>query len=69
MHHSQEETLPFGEHDGDCYGEVHLKIEPNRELHGRILQYGESLEVMQPRSLRDKIEETLKKMVEQYEKL
>lgn len=69
LHHSQEETLPFGEHDGGNYGEVRLKIEPNRELCGRILLYGESLEVMQPRSLRDKIEETLKKMVEQYEKI
>lgn len=68
LHHSQEETLPFGEHDGDRYGEVRLWIEPNRELRGRILQYGESLEVIQPHSLRDKIEETLKKMVEQYEK-
>ena len=68
LHHSQEETLPFGEHDGDHYGEVRLWIEPNSELRGRILQYGESLEVIQPHSLRDKIEETLKKMVEQYEK-
>lgn len=68
LHHSQEETLPFGEHDGDRYGEVRLWIEPNRELRGRILQYGESLEVIQPHSLREKIEETLKKMVEQYEK-
>lgn len=69
LHHSQQETLPFGEHDGQWYGEVRLTIEPNRELQGRILQYGESLEVIHPRSLRDKIEEILKKMKEQYEKL
>ena len=37
LHHSQKETLPFGEHDGQWYGEVTLTIEPNRELRGRIL--------------------------------
>ena len=48
LHHSQEEMLPFGEHDGQCYGEVRLTIEPNRELRGRILLYGENLEVVSP---------------------
>ena len=69
LHRTQKEKLPFGEHNGQWYGEVRLTIEPNRELRGRILLYGESLEVIQPRSLHDKIEETLKKMVEQYEKV
>lgn len=69
LHRTQKEKLPFGEHNGQWYGEVRLTIEPNRELRGRILLYGESLEVIQPRSLHDKIEETLKKMVEQYEKI
>ena len=69
LHHSQKEAIPFGEHDGQWYGEVHLTIEPNRELRGRILQYGECIEIIQPRSLRDKIVETLKKTKEQYEKI
>lgn len=69
LHHSQKETLPFGEHNGQWYGEVCLTIEPNRELKGRILQYGESLEVIQPLLLRDKVRETLKIMKEQYEKI
>ena len=61
LHHSQKETLPFGEHDGLEYGEVRLKIEPNRELRGRILQYGEGLEIMKPQSLRKQIIETISK--------
>lgn len=67
LHHSQEEVLPFGEHDGQWYGEVRLTIEPNRELRGRILLYGENLEVISPQSLREQIKEILKKQMHQYE--
>ena len=67
LHHSQEEMLPFGEHDGQWYGEVRLTIEPNRELRGRILLYGENLEVISPLSLREQIKEILRKQMEQYE--
>lgn len=67
LHHSQKKTLPFGEHDDHCYGEVRLTIEPNRELRGRILLYGENLEVISPMSLREQILEILKKQMEQYE--
>lgn len=66
LHHSQKETLPFGEHDGKCYGEVKLTIEPNRELQGRILLYGENLEVMQPPILRDQIKSIVKKQMNIY---
>lgn len=66
LHHSQKETLPFGEHKDGCYGEVTLTIEPNRELRGKILLYGENLEVMCPLSLREQIKEILKKQIEQY---
>ena len=66
LHHSQRETFPFGEHDGQWYGEIRLTIEPNRELRGRILLYCENLEVISPQPLRDQIIETLKKLMEQY---
>ena len=66
LHHSQKETLPFGEHDDHCYGEVRLTIEPNRELRGRILLYGENLEVISPLSLREQIKDILKRQLEQY---
>ena len=66
LHHSQKEKLPFGEYEDGNYGEVSLMIEPNRELRGRILMYGENLEVMQPLSLREQIKEIIMKQVEQY---
>ena len=53
LHHSQKESLPFGKYEDGEYGEVTLTVEPNRELRGRILMYGESLEVMSPQSLRE----------------
>ena len=58
--------LHFGEHDGQWYGEVRLTIEPNRELRGRILLYGENLEVISPQSLREQIKEILKRQILQY---
>ena len=67
LHHSQEEILPFGVHNGECFGEVKLTIEPNRELRGRILLYGENLEVASPQSLRDEIKGILRKQMEQYD--
>ena len=66
LHHSQKEVLPYGEHNCQWYGEVTLTIEPNRELRGRILLYGENLEVISPRSLREQIKEILKKQMDQY---
>ena len=66
LHHSQQETLPFSEHEDGAYGEVTLTIEPNRELRGRILMYGEGLEVMIPLSLREQIKSIIKQQMEQY---
>lgn len=66
LHHSQKETLAFGEHEDGNYGEVRLTIEPNRELRGRILLYGENLEVISPLSLREQIKDTLKRQLTQY---
>jgi len=66
LHHSQKETLPFGEHDGQWYGEVTLTIEPNRELRGKILAYGQCLEVVQPQTLRKQIKHIILLQQEQY---
>lgn len=66
LHNSQKEALPFGMHEGQCYGEVTLTIEPNRELRGRILMYGENLEIVSPQSLREQIKDILKKQMGQY---
>ncbi len=66
LHHSQKETMPFGEHEDDNYGELQLTVEPNRELRGRILLYGENLEVISPLSLREQIKEILRRQMQQY---
>ena len=66
LHHSQKETLPFGEHDGLWYGEIILTIEPNRELRGKILMYGEGLEVIEPLSLREQLRTTIRMQMGQY---
>ena len=66
LHHSQKEIKPFGEYEDGNYGEVRLTIEPNRELRGRILLYGENLEVISPLSLREQIKEILRRQMEQY---
>lgn len=66
LHHSQKETMLFGEHKDGNYGEVRLTIEPNRELRGRILLYGENLEVISPMSLREQIKEILRRQMQQY---
>lgn len=66
LHHSQQEAKPFGEHDGQWYGEVTLTIEPNRELRGRILMYGEGLEVIEPFSLREQISDIIKRQMVLY---
>ena len=66
LHHSQKEMLPFGEYPDGFYGEVMLTIEPNREFLGKVLAYGQYLEVMQPQPLREQIKEILKEQLDQY---
>ena len=66
FHHSLKETQPYGEHSDGTYGEVTLTVEPNRELRGRILLYGENLEVVSPQSLREQIKEIVVKQMGQY---
>ena len=66
LHHSQKESLPFGKYEDEEYGEVTLSIEPNRELRGKILLYGDNLEVVQPLLLREQIKEIIMKQIALY---
>ena len=66
LHHSQKETLPFGRYEDGEYGEVTLTIEPNRELRGKILAYGQYLEVIHPQSLRGQLKDIIKQQMMQY---
>ncbi len=47
-------------------GILSLKVKPNYELESLILSYGENIEVLHPSSLREKIENRIKKMMENY---
>lgn len=66
LHHSQHEIKPYGEHSDGIYGEVALTLEPNRELRGRILMYGEGLEVIRPQTLREEIVASIEALMRQY---
>lgn len=66
LHHSQKETISFGEHEDGTYGEVTLTIEPNRELRGKILSYGQYIEVISPQSLREQIKEIIERQLNHY---
>lgn len=67
LHHSQKESLPFGKYEDGEYGEITLTIEPNRELRGKILMYGEGIEVVEPLSLREQLRTTIRIQMAQYE--
>lgn len=67
IHHSQSMILDFGEHDGQCYGEIKLHVRPNPEFIGRLLQMGEDYEVMAPESLRQTIAEKVASMHQHYQ--
>ena len=43
-----------------------VSIEPNRELRGKILAYGQYLEVIQPQSLREQLKDIIKQQMMQY---
>lgn len=66
FHHSQKETIPFGNHNGKQFGEIRLFLEPNRELQGKILLYGYGIEVVEPILFREQIKSVLQRQIEQY---
>jgi len=66
LHKSQEEISKFQEQKDGEYGEIELTIEPNRELISRILSFGSGLEIVSPESLRQRIGENIKEMMNMY---
>lgn len=66
LHHSQVELKPYGEHNGELYGEIQLTVEPNRELRGKILTYGRYLEVIAPESLKRELQDEITVLYRQY---
>lgn len=55
LHHSQIESIAFGVHEDGKYGEITIDVIPNRELIGRLLNFGDGIEVMGPESVREEM--------------
>ena len=64
FHPSQTETLSYEEERG--YGEIRLEVEPNRELIGRILTFGQYLQVQSPVHLCEQIRAILMAQLANY---
>lgn len=67
IHPSQQTIVPFGNHDGQEYGEFLLRVKPNNEFFGQILLMGADLEIMSPSSVRQEMAEKVAKMQRLYE--
>ena len=67
MHDSQQEVISFGCHGGELYGEFSLDVETNNELIGKILTYGQFLEIVSPTVLRDKVKNIIKETLRLYQ--
>lgn len=68
LHPSQVEVIPIDDYgEGDVYGEIEIEVIANNELIGRILHYGDALEVTAPLELREKIAERVLRMKNRYD--
>lgn len=64
IHHTQITTLPY---DPNLeYGEVTLKLRPNNEFYGRVLQLGHELEIIGPYEVRKEISQRIQEMSLRY---
>ncbi len=46
-----------------------IEVIPNYELEKNILSFGEELEVLEPKSLRDKLQDRVFKMIQKYDEI
>lgn len=66
IHTSQKVRRIFGKYKEGEYGEFTLNVEVNKELIGRILMMGAGLEIMEPKSAREEIEQIAKELFQRY---
>ena len=66
IHHTQQTTLPWGEHDDGIYGEFSIQVEINNEFFGRILQMGSGLEIVSPYDVREIIKNRVSDLMKIY---
>ncbi len=67
LHQSQLVSVPFGEHEDGVYGEFVVNVELNNEFIGRILQMGDSLEIVGPKEVRDEFKRRISNMLKRYD--
>lgn len=67
LHHSQIESVAFGVHEDGEYGEITIDVIPNRELIGRLLNFGDGIEVMSPESVREEMKEIICGLADIYD--
>lgn len=66
IHNSQKIKTYFGEYNDGTYGEFSIRIKPNNEFIGRILQMGEGLEIVSPQNVRCIFTSRIKQMYDLY---
>lgn len=66
FHASQCEVLAFGNHDGEDYGILSIDIVPNKEFFGRMLLYGDEIEVVSPSDVREQVKKRIEALRQRY---
>ncbi len=66
FHESQHEVLAFGNHDGEEYGMLSIDIVPNKEFYGRMLLYGDDIEVVSPSDVREQVKKRIEALRQRY---
>lgn len=66
FHESQHEILAFGNHGGEEYGMLSIDIVPNKEFYGRMLLYGDDIEVVSPSDVREQVKKRIEALRQRY---
>jgi len=66
IHPSQQTLVPFGAHADGEYGEFGLRVRFNKEFLGCLRQRGEDYEIVEPASFRERMRESLQRLMEHY---
>lgn len=66
FHESQCEDLPYGNHNGEEYGMLSIDIVPNKEFYGRMLLYGDEIEVVSPHDVREQVKKRIESLQQRY---
>jgi len=66
FHESQCEVLPYGNHNGEECGMLSIDIVPNKEFYGRMLLYGDEIEVVSPLDVREQVKKRIGSLQQRY---